>query len=691
MTSIRALVCVFALILPPGLGVAQPTAGSSLQKGLAAHRAGQPEEAIPALERALAADSSQARAYAVLASALLQTGQPDRAERIAEAGVSRFPDRLSLRLARAEALMKQERWSEALDAYQALEQKHDATTPLPPDVTIDRVRTRIGQLHRLVGQTHVEADRLDPALRHFKAARSLLPDSAATHADVAALHLKQEKWAAADSAAQRGLDRAPNHVRLLRIRSEALTRLHRAEALVPVLERLYRLQPNDVDVGLAYGRALMAVGQRMKGQKVFETLLDRHPTESKIYDALIALNERQLNYDAALKVLRRQRRQFPEDPELALREGRLLEKMEKYDAARSVYDSTRALTEPDDRTPALAIARTYVEQGRFEDATAAYRDVLDRDPSHAGALRALGRVYEKQERWTDALAVYHRLRDALDDPAEVYVKLGRVYEAMGEPTEAMRAYRTATKQDAEHPRAYVRYAVLRHEQRDGPVPFEVAEEALRKSLHALKRIQKKQLQQLQQTTREQTTQTGRPAAGTTLERERIKEYDAVAEEAFRFFADSFPPKRTEPVILDLLEEYEASAQLHYLTGVYYRRQEQVDNALKHLKRAVQESPDLRSAHLALGELYIEQDAIRKAIQSYERARALDEKAPDAYRALLDLYQQRDALDTLIRRWQARHRTHSDNEVLREHLIEALHKADRYEAARSLARTDSTAG
>jgi tetratricopeptide (TPR) repeat protein len=679
----RAFVCVVVLaVLGPGLGVAQPTGVSSFEEGLSAYRAGHPQEAIPALERALAADSSQVQAYVVLSSALLQTGKPDRAQRVAEAGRSRFPNRLSLRFARAEALMKQKRWSEALDAYRAIEQQHGADTPLPPDVSIDQVRTRIGQLHRLVGQTHVEAERLGSALRHFKAARSFLPDSAASYADVAALHLRREDWRAALDAAERGLERAPDHVRLLQLRSEALVRLKRPEAAVSSLRQLYRRRPDDLNVGLAYGRALSASGQADAAQQVFSTLLDRHPDTPRVYEALVRMNEQRGNYDAALEVLRRQREQFPEDPDVALRMGRLYEKKGEYGAARAVYDSAQAVAGPDDWTPALARARTFEAQDSLVAAVQAYRSLLKRTPGHETALRRLGRVYEQQEAWAEARAVYDRLRSGPADSTDVYVKLGRVHEGLGNTEAAFSAYRTAVEKGAGHPRAHYRYAALLHARPDSTGAFRAAERALRTGLRTLEQFRKGQLQKLR------TSGRGGPPWNQERVRDRYETYNRIAKEAFRFFANSFPADRTEPVIADLLQEYPEDGRLHYLVGMYYESQGRTEEALRQYRRAVRVAPDLHAAHRALGALYEERNELRRAIRSYERARSLAPDRPEAYRALLRLYEQRGRLETLIRRWQTRYQSSPDNDVLRSHLIEALHKTGQYEEARRIGSTDT---
>lgn len=683
-TRLLLLTVIVALVFPTA-AFAQSASGSLLDEGLAKYRAGNLSAAIPALERALAVDSTQAQAYVVLASALLQTGASARARAVAEDGLDRFPDRFAMRVAKAEALMEEEQWSAALRTYEMVEQQHRSGRSLPSQLSIDQVNGRIGQLHRLVGQKHLEAGRLEAALDHFKAARASLPNSAETHADVAAVHLQQSNWQAADAAAQKGLERAPDHVRLLRIRSEALSQLEDVDTLVPVLERLYQLQPNDADVGLAYGRALLASGEQTKGQKLFSTLLDRHPKEPKVYDALIRLNRRQLNYDAALTILRRQRSEFPADPELAMREGRLLEEMGEYDAARNVYDSTQALTGPEDISPMMASAETFTKQDRLQTAADVYQQLLDQNPTHEGALRKLGRIYEKQENWRDARVVYERLRDKGEDMVDAYHKLGRIYEELDDSEQAFRAYRRAIDGDADHPLPYYRYAVLLHRSPEGGDAFSAAERALHKSLHALKSLQENQLQRLQMS----TPHGGLPVDESGRLRDRLEQYDRVAKEAFRFFANTFSAEQTEPVITDLLNQYDSAGRLHYLVGTYYQVQDRSEHALEHFRHAVREAPQLRAAHLALGALYRNRGSFRTAVQAYERARTLDEQAAEPYRGLLDLYQQRGELETLIRRWQGRYRSTPENDVLREHLIEALHKAGRYDDARSLVRTDST--
>ena len=53
-------------------------------------------------------------------------------------------------------------------------------------------------------------------------------------------------------------------------------------------------------------------------------------------------------------------------------------------------------------------------------------------------------------------------------------------------------------------------------------------------------------------------------------------------------------------------------------------------------------------------------------------------------ALIELYRKQGRLDTLVPRWQSRLRGTPDNQVLREHLVDALHRAGKHEEARAIA-------
>ena len=63
--------------------------------------------------------------------------------------------------------------------------------------------------------------------------------------------------------------------------------------------------------------------------------------------------------------------------------------------------------------------------------------------------------------------------------------------------------------------------------------------------------------------------------------------------------------------------------------------------------------------------------------------SINPRNAEAYDHLIDLHQRENNLDELCDVWMSRYRANSRNDVLKEHLIESLHKAGRYEDARQI--------
>src|SRR5690625_6879883 len=73
----------------------------------------------------------------------------------------------------------------------------------------------------------------------------------------------------------------------------------------------------------------------------------------------------------------------------------------------------------------------------------------------------------------------------------------------------------------------------------------------------------------------------------------------------------------------------------------------------------------------------------RSILPYERTIAINHKNRSAYHPLIRIYQKERDLPSLCDRWLITYRHEKENEVLKEFLIEALHKADRFKDAGDL--------
>ena len=671
--------------LPPGV-----------KEGVDHYRAGRYGEAVAALEPAIARGTAPASVHATYVLCLLYEERAGAALLAAESALDRFNAHPGLLVLSGKAHLQLGEPSAALTAYTSARRAVAAGATWPDGFDTAAFRKEVDLIHLALAGEAVRAGRFDDARRHLDGVQAASASvSARTAALRAYIALQRGRPERAASLAQEALAAAPDDENLLRVRAQALALLERYEEMLPLYERLYEMAPEDVNVGIGYGQALVVNGRGPAAHAVFQQLINDFPNDRRAYDVLVDLNRRSLNFTGAADVRRRQQAAFPEDASLSWDRAALLEEAGAYAQARAVYDSLASAASGPVRA-ALASARTFELADSLAAAADAYRPAADRFPNDPNALQALGDVLVQQaetltgtaatERWNEALDVHRRLAGHTSGPrrARAWVRAGRSLEALAQPDSARAAYRRALRADPENPRAHYRTAVLHTgnvEATGDGTAFAHAETALRLVLRDAEQMQSQMLSRLEQD--------GMPDADDQDVYQQAASTSNLAADVFSFFGRRFPMDHTEPVIQDVLDTYNASGRLLYLAGRYYEAHDRNGTATQFYQRATRKTPDLRDAHLALGRRHADAGRLPQAILAYERALASDESHPAAYRALVDLYRDTGRLHVLVRRWQSRLRGTPDNRVLREHLVDALHRLGRHDAARQTAQGEPT--
>jgi tetratricopeptide (TPR) repeat protein len=101
----------------------------------------------------------------------------------------------------------------------------------------------------------------------------------------------------------------------------------------------------------------------------------------------------------------------------------------------------------------------------LDEAAMSFRQVLNRDSKHAGALLALGRVAFEQKRYADAIDLLQRAIAIDDSLNEAHYYLGMTFVRVGRKEEADRQLEIATR--LEHDEAQHRRTALRIQDGDG--------------------------------------------------------------------------------------------------------------------------------------------------------------------------------------------------------------------------------
>jgi lipopolysaccharide assembly protein B len=114
------------------------------------------------------------------------------------------------------------------------------------------------------------------------------------------------------------------------------------------------------------------------------------------------------------------------------------------------------------------LAADFRQGGFLQRAIASYEEVLDRDPTHVGALRALVKLLGDAREHPRAIELQRRLaraenRDGASELAELYVDMAEAAHAEGRTRDARRATKRALSIDVESVRAWLLLGTLEAE------------------------------------------------------------------------------------------------------------------------------------------------------------------------------------------------------------------------------------
>ncbi|WP_139240662.1 tetratricopeptide repeat protein, partial [Geitlerinema sp. PCC 9228] len=100
------------------------------------------------------------------------------------------------------------------------------------------------------------------------------------------------------------------------------------------------------------------------------------------------------------------------------------------------------------------LGNAYSNQGKYEQAIAAYQQALEIDPNSAYAYFNLGLVYSNQGNYEQAIAAYQQGLEIDPNDASAYIGLGNAYSNQGKYEQAIAAYQQALEIDPNDANAY---------------------------------------------------------------------------------------------------------------------------------------------------------------------------------------------------------------------------------------------
>ncbi len=229
------------------------------------------------------------------------------------------------------------------------------------------------------------------------------------------------------------------------------------------------------------------------------------------------------------------------------------------------------------------LAEAYGHAGRTEDAVAAYREVLERDPTHQSALEGLGRLLAQSGRAEEAIPVLLQAIDQNPGAYQIHSDLGLAYVNSGRTTQAIQELRAAVRINPDAPQTQSGLGAALIQTRD----IEGAEAAFRKAIR------------LQPHYANAHANLANVLAGTN----RPADAEHHFQQALRFDPEAF--------------------EAHFNYSRLLAATERFGEAEKYLQAALRLNPGVAEAHDELGTLFALQGKNRAAASAYRKALEVD--------------------------------------------------------------------
>ncbi len=313
--------------------------------------------------------------------------------------------------------------------------------------TVHSDQAKIEVLFKRAHLARTSLDDIAEAMRIYQEIVAIEPPGGTASKELAALYLERQDYGKLAELRERQLEKASDPEFRLSLQRELASlyrdRLGDREQAAVYLHAILQAQPSDPDALRAYAEHFRQRGAWRELADVLEFALNHELSIGAAVSELLprleevaVIAETKLgDIDRALAVWRRM---FELDPSYQrAREAckRILQKAGRWEEMATVLVEDAAAGEPDARAEILRrLARMYLDKlNSPERAAAVYRDVLALDAKDAAALRAVVEAYERAGQWAELAALLRNQVELTNVDAEKVNLLRRLLSLYEEP------------------------------------------------------------------------------------------------------------------------------------------------------------------------------------------------------------------------------------------------------------------
>ena len=629
--------------------------------------------AAKTFEKFIANNPNKLEAYQYLINSYINLEEYNKAIDIIEKNKFRFLNNKEITVLLGKLYLKEQRFDKAEEALLEI------TTEYPNDTEAKMLLARV---YFNKGVKSADKEKYKEAIELLKKSISYDQSFPESYAMLGSLYLQTDEVEKADKLFSEGLKKFPGNDVLLGNYALVAIKKKNYDKAIKDLERVWGHNKDNVQVGLQLAKLYRVKYRIDDAFNIYESLLKKYPKEKAIYNEMLEYYTVINDQENRRKVLERMERAFPKDEKITLEKIKTYVKEEKDSLA--IYHYREYInTHPKDFNVYFDLVNLYEKEKNFKDA----KDILLLGNtlglnSEEYYLR-LGKLNEEENNTLAAKNIYKEMSSLYPNNFLSYFRIGNIFFNKNKLDSALVYYNLALKVDNKQPFVLSKIAKLYEIEGDKENARLYYKKAFVYNMTALSSEQKMVMQQLNSTNNLLSLM---DKIDLTQD-DRTKIYKKNIEEANNYLTDNLSSEKYINEIDNLIEEYPTSSILFYYKGMFYESIDDYKTAEKFYLRTLSDSPRNIEVHKRIAQLYRKMNQPNKAIQSYKRVLALDNKDRDAYKGLIQLYRKEGRLNELCDEWLKFHFTQPGNKILKEYLIEALHKADRKADAEKIINED----
>lgn len=305
----------------------------------------------------------------------------------------------------------------------------------------------------LLAHCHILNGDTRQARRTNTKAMEIDPGLAAVGWNEARLLLKQRHVSKALQIAQNTNERFPNDVEGMVILGACLQAKGEFSRSLDILSEAIELSPNCAEAYLNRGLLYLNLKNKVQALSDLEKAHKTKPHITQIWKLIIGLYVEENRYQEAINSLVKMIEIDPKNPDLLTLLVSCNQELCDNKLAIMSYQRILELI-PNNVLMHLNLGLALKKKGDFESAIAQFKKVLFIQPDSASAYNNIGNTLKQQGKLDEAIRAYKKALEMDNDFADVYNNLASVLRNQGELDEAIEAYKKAIALRPNYANAY---------------------------------------------------------------------------------------------------------------------------------------------------------------------------------------------------------------------------------------------